>query len=399
LGDADQDRSRVRGVVNDPRVVDMLIATLGDSDENVKIAAARSLGTIGDVRAVEKLIDTLADSSGLVRSAVAEALGEVKDTRAMDALVARLNDSDTLVRKSSADALGKMKHNRAVKTLVAALGDADADVCHYVMEALARIGSPLVVDTLVNTLGQSRGQVRRNSIEVLGRIGLEHNVHQLRLALNEPDERIRQGAAEALAIVADKRWELLLGKKMTADAPAEERDVPASSSSSVEDILAKMKKAGSRASADDMQAISKLREDLNDSNIEVQIAAISGLAEIMEDMPDVAQDLKRTLSETQSEIVKLKIMGELAKRKDPEALMEIKKYVESEDPVERVYAAQVLGQTHEEGVPRELVAALEDEDPIVRVHAAAAVVRILQNQTPEQDEAEQPREPSPGLSG
>jgi HEAT repeat protein len=354
---------------------------------------------IGDVRAVEKLVDTLKDSSGLVRSAVAGALGEIKDLRAMDALVARLNDSDTLVRKSSAEALGKMKNNRAVKTLIAALGDADAEVCQYVMDALVRIGSPLVVDRLIDTLGQSRGQVRRNSVEVLGRIGLEHNVHQLRLALNESDERIRQGAAEALAIVAEKRWELLLGEKMNQESPPEELNVTESPSRPEEDILAKMKKAGSRASADDMQTISKLREDLNDSSIEVQIAAISGLGKIMDDMPDVVEDLKKTLSETQSEVVKLKIMGELAKQKDPDALMEIKKYVESEDPVERVYAAQVLGQTHEEGVPRELVVALEDDDKLVRVHAAAAVVRILQNQAAEPSEAEPPRERSPGSSG
>ena len=137
-----------------------------------------------------------------------------------------------------------------------------------------------------------------------------------------------------------------------------------------------------------MEAVSELREGLNDSSVEVQIAAISGLGEILEEMPDVAQDLKRTLSETQSEIVKLKIMGELAKRKDPEALKEIRKYVKSEDPVERVYAAQVLGQTHEEGVPSELIAALDDEDGLVRVYAAAAVVRILQSRASEQKETD-----------
>ena len=306
----------------------------------------------------------------------------------MEAHVARLNGSDPRVRQRSAEALGKMEDSRAAKTLIAALGDSDDEVCAYVTDALVRIGSPLVVDNLIAALDSSTGQVRRKSIEVLGRIGLEHNVRQLRLALDGSDERIRQGAAEALAIVAEKRWELLLGKKMSREFPQDERKVTEPPSRPVEDTLAKMKMAGSRASARDMQTISELREGLNDSSVEVQIAAISGLGDVMEEMPDVAQDLKKTLSETKSEIVKLKITGELAKRKDPDALKEIKKYVESEDPVERVYAADVLGQTHEEGVPRELVTALDDDDGIVRVHAAAAVVRILQSRTSEWNEVE-----------
>jgi HEAT repeat protein len=167
----------------------------------------------------------------------------------------------------------------------------------------------------------------------------------------------------------------------------------------VEDALTKMKMAGSRASAKDVQTIAQLRKGLNDVDVEVQIAAISGLGEVMEDMPGVAQDLKKTLSETNSEVVKLKITGELAKRKDPDALKEIRKYVESDDPVERVYAAEVLGTTQEEGVPRELIDAMDDEDQLVRIHAAAAVIRILQSQTSEENQTDRAISSSAGQPG
>ena len=63
------------GKIGDVQAVEPLIATLQDSDSNVRSAAAETLGKIGDARAVEPLIATLRDSHSNVRSAAAGALG------------------------------------------------------------------------------------------------------------------------------------------------------------------------------------------------------------------------------------------------------------------------------------------------------------------------------------
>jgi bilin biosynthesis protein len=55
--------------------VPALIQALGDSDRDVRRAAAEALGKLGDPQAVSPLIQALGDRSENVRRAAAEALG------------------------------------------------------------------------------------------------------------------------------------------------------------------------------------------------------------------------------------------------------------------------------------------------------------------------------------
>jgi HEAT repeat protein len=71
------------------------------------------------------------------------------------------------------------------------------------------------------------------------------------------------------------------------------------------------------------------------------------------------------------------LTGELAKLGDAESLKGIRDLVRSEDPVERVFAAEVLGEARKGEVAEELVKALDDPDPVVRLHAATAILRAL----------------------
>jgi HEAT repeat protein len=65
------------GQFRDPRLVPYLAAVLGDADEQLVIAAARSLGALGAVEAAEPLAGLLRDARASVREAAARALGEV----------------------------------------------------------------------------------------------------------------------------------------------------------------------------------------------------------------------------------------------------------------------------------------------------------------------------------
>lgn len=74
--------------------VNFLIKELQTDNENIKIAAAKSLGMIKDSRAVETLISKLNTESRAndkVISAIAWSLGELKDTRAIVPLIRQLS--------------------------------------------------------------------------------------------------------------------------------------------------------------------------------------------------------------------------------------------------------------------------------------------------------------------
>jgi len=107
--------------IGDPRAVDPLITALTDRDEEVRIAASKTLGEIGEP-AVQPLIISLQDDEGYVRWAATRALREIGDS-AVQPLITALRDSDRDVRQAAAWALGKTGDPQALEPLAAALKD------------------------------------------------------------------------------------------------------------------------------------------------------------------------------------------------------------------------------------------------------------------------------------
>ena len=109
--------------------VPQLISLLNDSDEWVRMAAARALGELRDERAGETLIATLSDSQWRVRELAAWALSEMKEERAVKALCnALLTDSQAEVRRTVAEALGEIRSREAITSLKQALNDPEPRV-------------------------------------------------------------------------------------------------------------------------------------------------------------------------------------------------------------------------------------------------------------------------------
>lgn len=140
---------------------EVLIKALGSSKVIHRELAARTLEYCGDKKAaVEALCKVVAgDTDENVRRAAAAALAKLPDAAAVEALVKGLSDSSNSVRGLCAAALGNVKDNRAAEPLLrVATGDTQAIIRMQAATALSKINDPATLDALKKALNEEKDE-------------------------------------------------------------------------------------------------------------------------------------------------------------------------------------------------------------------------------------------------
>jgi HEAT repeat protein len=169
--------------------------------------AAQALGELSDPRAVEPLIQTLGDSNQWVRVVVAEALGQIGDTRAAEALIDALDDPSIWVRRTGVVALGQIADECAISPLMERLlrpPDVQwpEELHRVIAKALGAIGDR-AIHTLVELLDDPDTQVNATAARALGHMGARQAIGPLSVAIRRDEPWVRSAATQALIQMAD----------------------------------------------------------------------------------------------------------------------------------------------------------------------------------------------------
>lgn len=122
--------------------LDLYIDGSDDPDPSVRAASIRALGRHGDPVHAPLLIRALGDSDDFVRVEAARALQRVHSEAAIDPLIAHIDEDrepDIDVRAAAADALGQYRQTRVVLALISALRDSRLAVNDRVQHALTTL--------------------------------------------------------------------------------------------------------------------------------------------------------------------------------------------------------------------------------------------------------------------
>ncbi len=178
------------------KIVEMLT---GDSNPNVRAAAAKTLGRLQYKNAVPELINALNDEEWVCFSAL-ESLTELKDDRAVDQIVSLLDSPSETSRFAAVEALGKINSAAAIQPLVDHIPSSDEFAKKTIIKSLVQIGSvpPVegISDILVEMLSDDEWEDKFIAIKGLSLLNESSTINQLldlagSLELSDPDNEER----------------------------------------------------------------------------------------------------------------------------------------------------------------------------------------------------------------
>ncbi len=389
----------ILGDIRDARSVPALIRELSGPDENIRVAAAEALGKVRDRRAVDPLLACLArHDQGWLDYAAAEALGEIGDERALGPLLAALGRSS--LREPVLESLGKIGNVGTLAPVIGGLIDPLRIVREVSLTALIAIyrksttadrstivralrtgATGATVYFLEEMLITSAGELQKAAVAVLGWIGRESSIPKLLALLKEED--LEESMVRALSAIETGSAELLLGYLASDNALVRRtvaRVLGAKGRREAETSLIQLladENGHVRSSAAEAlgqlhstKAVPGLLGLLSDEYESVQESGIRALAAVGDE--SVLDDLVKNFTSREAPLRKniALLLGKFSTEKAVDALAFALKDAE---PEVRKAVVQALGSQPDERARRPLMLAVTDDDPEVRMLAADAL--------------------------
>ena len=340
---------------------------------------------------VERLVDRQ-DTRGLlraldyerdpeVRRKAAEALGLMEDEQALAPLIFRLNDDDLQVRIAAARALGQLGDARAVDALTGLVEQGPDALSAVAIRALGEIGSADATPTLITILMDEDTELRDAASRALAEIGVGAVFPLLRRmegASEEKQDLVRQTLRRMGPETVEE-----LGMQV-----ADRRN------------LERSKSAQALGEIGNAAAIAALVKALNSSDLHVQPAVMSALANIGEPSVDAlveALDSESTLlvrtaidalgrvgspraagplrqvAATRNAVLRDLALKALARIPDEAAIEPLLEQLRAEAWAARRQAAIALAQASRDLAVPALIEALSDPEPVVARAAASSL--------------------------
>lgn len=393
-----------------PPAIAPTLRYVNDTDEEIRLVAARVLGQVRAASALRELVKLRDDSSERVRMSVVEALDRIGRSEMSNESPARLA-ATRRGRWLFARAPSKVKDATAAEpdyslelvldTLRRGLTDASAAVRIQAAQALGSIGTRAAsaLPALIQLLQDSDETVRCKSAEALGKIGNhdERVSNALMGLLTEPNPALQIAAAQALGTFkqnSSKAVTLLIPllrhqePALRQTAAESIRDIGMLDDEALQLLEAGLRDEDSSARVSLAEAIGiigtaaqeltpSLIDALQDENDRVRALAAQALGKIGANAADlVVPALVRSLQDADARVAALAALalaelGDLAEEAVP-SLIDALQHV---NPQVRANAAQALGNMGESAASAHiaLMGASQDAEGVVRSQAIVAL--------------------------
>lgn len=204
------------GINVDPTVITALKERLQDSEENLRVRAARALGILKGKDAIPSMLEALRqDRSNSVRFDLVRSLRKIGDAGISKELMNFVGYNDSKVRNETVYTIGRFRYAEATQELARLYEresglpkkETDAAYRERLLDALAFIAHPSTRELFIKELKNPDAMLRLHAYEGIARIRDASIVTDVsRDRLREKEEKVRTAQAYALYRMGRKEY-------------------------------------------------------------------------------------------------------------------------------------------------------------------------------------------------
>ena len=207
IGDSQRKEFAIGALINlEPLpVLKVISPLLHESDDSIRIAAARVITNTCVEEGLKELVKLYGDQNSLLRHLAIDALGKMNHPRALEILRKVLRDENINVRRAAARVAGSQNVPETGDLLEFALQDANEDVRKEAVDALANIHTPQAIQILTKAFEDQYYVIRIRAVNSLAKHAGDQALTALLSALQHKHSDVRSTAASFLGSRKDRK--------------------------------------------------------------------------------------------------------------------------------------------------------------------------------------------------